>query len=457
LQPGVVCTFVREEKEFPNSREIDLSCIDINWTRATSIMRTLAIATLMGAASVCAIDAHAVCEQGAYRTGRAEIVAIMSQTDASQGQRYLFLDGRRGSTADVGAAVTCTDGSARIVSNPERLPKIPLTITVTTFSSVGTQLTGRLIEPKDVTGSRPLVVMVHGSEKTPALTSPYPYVLAPQGIAVFVYDKRGTGASKGEFTQNFELLAADAAAALSHAQSLARGRISRSGYYGGSQGGWVAPLAATQSTADFVAVGFGLVASPLEEDREEMISEARALGLDSNAIELLNQLSKATSRLLLSRFADGYDELAKVRRQLMQHSWWRSIKGEHSGEILRMSEADLRRLGRARFDNLEIIWDYDSIAMMKRVDVPQLWVLAEEDREAPIESTRSALQQLVRAGKPIELYVFPDTDHGIIEFTTNADGSRTATRVADGYLRLIGDWIKGQVKGDYGRARKISQ
>ena len=53
---------------------------------------------------------------------------------------------------------------------------------------------------------------------------------------VFVYDKRGTDESDGEYTQNFELLAADAAAALTHAKAMARGRFSRAGYFGGSQG-----------------------------------------------------------------------------------------------------------------------------------------------------------------------------------------------------------------------------
>ncbi len=264
--------------------------------------------------------------------------------------------------------------------------------------------------------------MVHGSERTSALASPYAYSLAAQGIAVFVYDKRGTGASGGDYTQNFELLAADAAAAFAHAKTMTRGRISRAGYFGGSQGGWVAPLAATRSDAQFVAIGFGLVASPIEEDREQMISEARALGLDNAALALINRLSAATSRLVLSGFSQGYDELAQVRRELAQQPWSQRISGEYSGEIVRLTDDELRRLGRARFDNVELIWDYDSVAALRRVNVPVLWVLAGEDREAPIETTRAALLQLKKAGKPIDIYLFPNTDHGMTEFVTNADG-----------------------------------
>lgn len=404
--------------------------------------------------------AQAACKPGAYRSDDGDFVVVAPLPNSqSPGQRYLFRDGRRGSTADDNAPAACVEGVVTIKKSDgasERWEQIPLTATDTRFLSVGTQLTGRLLEPGGAANSeRPLVVMVHGGERTPSLDSPYAYSLAAQGLSVFVYDKRGTGASKGEYTQNFELLAADAAAALTHARTMARGRFGRAGYFGGSQGGWVAPLAATRTAADFVAIGFGLVASPIEEDREQMISEARALGLDNNAMALINRLSAATSRLLLSEFKEGFKELARVRQELAQTSWSQRIQGEYSGAIVSIPEDELRRVGRARFDNLELIWNYDSVAALKRVNVPVLWILAGEDREAPIETTRTALLGLMKAGKPIDVYLFPGTDHGMMEFVTNADGSRTMTRITDGYLRLLGDWMQGRVVGTYGRAQKL--
>ncbi len=413
--------------------------------------------------SVLAHSAHAACNQGAYVSERGDFVVVVSLPDPqAPGQRYLFRDGRRGNTSDDKAPLSCTGDAVAIKKSDGsevRWRQLPLTTTDTRFTSVATELAGRLIEPRSVNGKRPLVVMVHGSERASALNSSYAYSLAAQDITVFVYDKRGTGSSGGEYTQNFELLAADAAAALTHAKSMTGGRVGRAGYFGGSQGGWVAPLAATRAAADFVAIGFGLVASPIDEDREQMISEARALGLDAGAFALINRLSGATSRLLLSGFSLGYEDLDQVRRELARQPWSQKIRGEYSGEILRMSDEALRRLGRARFDNLELIWDYDAVAALKRVNVPILWVLAGEDREAPIETTRAALLQLKKAGKPIDVYLFPDTDHGMVEFVANPDGSRRITRITDGYLRLLGDWIKAQTAdktaGTYGRAQKL--
>ncbi|HKS53763.1 MAG TPA: alpha/beta hydrolase [Steroidobacteraceae bacterium] len=403
--------------------------------------------------------AHAACEKGVYAADRGgEYVVVVPAADPqAPGQRYLFGDGRRGSTSDDNAPVACVGDGVEIKKSngsTERWKQLPLTATDTHFTSVETDLAGRLIEPRGE-GQRPLVVMVHGSERTSALNSVYAYSLAAQGIAVFVYDKRGTGSSEGEYTQNFELLAADAAAAFAHAKTMTQGPISRAGYFGGSQGGWVAPLAATRSAADFVAIGFGLVASPIDEDREQMVSEARELGLDARAFELIDALSAATSRLVLSGFAQGYEQLDKVRSQLASHPWSTRIRGEYSGQIVQMTDEELHRLGRARFDNVELIWDYDSIAALKRVNVPVLWVLAEQDREAPIETTRAALLQLKKSGKPIDVYLFPDTDHGMMEFVANPDGSRKVTRITDGYLRLLGDWIKGHVASTYGRGRKL--
>lgn len=404
--------------------------------------------------------AQAACKPGAYASDRGDFVVMTPLPNSqSSGQRYLFRDGRRGSTADDTAPIACVDGAVTIRNSEsvsERWDEVSLNVTDTHFTSVETQLAGRLIEPSAAAASdRPLVVMVHGSERTSPLNSAYAYALAAQGISVFVYDKRGTGASEGEYTQNFELLADDASAALAHARTMARGRFGRSGYFGGSQGGWVAPLAATRSAADFVAIGFGLVASPIEEDREQMISEARALGLDSDALALINRMSAATSSLLLSGFKEGYRQLARVRQELASKSWAQQIHGEYSGEMLRVSEEELRRVGRARFDNLELIWNYDAVAALKRVNAPVLWILAGEDREAPIETSRTALLGLMATGKPIEVYLFPDTDHGMVEFVTNADGSRTVTRITDGYLRLLGDWIQRRAGGTYGRAQKL--
>ncbi|MCU1202461.1 alpha/beta hydrolase [Stenotrophomonas maltophilia] len=420
--------------------------------------------SLLSAVLVCSglpAAAADLCAVSAYGDGQGNIVVLGAPAAApATGQRYLMLDGRRGATGDANAPVSCS-GDVVSVSSPagatQRWQRLSTRDTDATFTSAGTKLVGQLIEPAGPADpKRPLVVLVHGSERTMAVAAIYQRMLVAQGISVFAYQKRGTGDSEGEYTQNFELLADDAAAALAKARELAKGRFGRAGYFGGSQGGWIAPLAATRSQADFVAIGFGLVVSPIEEDREQLFDEAHRLQLDPAAMKQVGQLSDATAQLMRAHFSERFEALAKVRAQVGAAPWAKTISGEFSGDMLRMSDADLRRIGRARFDNLELIWDYDAEAALQRLKVPLLWVLAEQDRAAPIAATRTILGRLRGSGQPIETYLFPDTDHGMVEFRTDAEGNRVSTRITDGYLRLLADWIKQDVHGQYGRARTVS-
>lgn len=412
----------------------------------------LAFASIAPASAQTAAD----CTPGAYQAPGGDFVVLAKAPNIpAPGLRYLFRDGRRGATTDASAPLICAVDAVTV--GGVRWARIAFRETPATFDSVGTKMNGVLIEPPGAPDAkRPLVVMVHGSERTSPIGGVYGYAMAAHGISVFVYDKRGTGGSDGEYTQNFELLADDAVQALEQARSMAAGRFGRAGFFGGSQGGWVAPLAATRARADFVAIGFGLVASPIEEDREQMVSEVRAAGLGDDAVKLVNRLSAATSKLVLSNFTAGYEDLDAVRREMADKPWAAKIEGEYSGDIARMTDDELRRIGRARFDNVELIWDYDAVAALRKLNTPLLWVLAGEDREAPIETTRTALLGLARAGKPFDVYLFPDTDHGMVEYTTAADGSRSATRITDGYLKLLGDWIRGDVHGTYGRAEHLT-
>jgi uncharacterized protein len=112
----------------------------------------------------------------------------------------------------------------------------------------------------------------------------------------------------------------------------------------------------------------------------------------------------------------GHSELARVRRAIGPVPRGATIKGEHSGDMLRLSEPERRRIGRARFDGLGLIWDHDA-AVLRRLKMPLLWVLAADDREAPIAATREILLTLIA-----DAYLFLGTDHGMVEYRIEADG-----------------------------------
>ena len=399
------------------------------------------------------------CRYGVYgEAGKPPLVISNPTGGASAPERYTFIDGRRGDVNGKDGLVRCARDTVSVrLSDGNYIvqPRVALRETPARFKSHGAELAGVLIEPASTNGKPPLVVFVHGSEKTPGIGGYYPYVFAAEGLAVFAYDKRGTGASEGDYTQNFELLADDAAAALGQARVLAAGRYSRAGFFGGSQGGWVAPRAAALAHADYEAEGFGLVMTTLEEDEQQVVLEMKEKGYDDKAIAHAREVADAAGEVMASHFTSGYEQLAELKQRFAKEPWLHGIEGEFTGPLLAESEADLRRTGAARYDNLNIIWRYDAVAAIRALDIPQLWVLADDDREAPNAITRQRLSDLKHQGKPIDLYVFPHTDHGMYEFVQDADGTRHVTHITDGYFRLLADWIRQQDHPPYGSAQHL--
>jgi pimeloyl-ACP methyl ester carboxylesterase len=402
-------------------------------------------------AAAAAVSA-AACPSGIFKAPRSNEQVVVTPP-RSGAQRYTYIDGRRGDFADESGPLACSDGKIVSRNSGAIWTEVPLRRTEVSFRSHDQRFSGALVEPS-TPGPRPLVVFVHGSERTSPMEGAYPYVLAAHGLAVFAYDKRGTGGSEGEYTQNFELLADDAAAAMAEARRVATARFTRAGFFGGSQGGWIAPLAATRSQADFVAIGFGLLASPLEEDREQVLTEMRARGHGEPDLSQALELADAAGAVVASHFTSGFGTLAELKRRYAAKPWFSEIKGEFTGAVVRASEADLRRIGRPLFDNLELIWGYDASAVLRRLKAPLLWIIAEQDREAPPDTSLRRLDQLRAEGLDVTVFSFPETDHGMVEFTKAPDGSRKVTRVTEGYFRLLADWIKGRLGGPYGRARR---
>ncbi|MEO0421956.1 MAG: alpha/beta hydrolase [Pseudomonadota bacterium] len=308
------------------------------------------------------------------------------------------------------------------------------------FQGAGEELAGRLVLPKG-DGRVPVVVLVHGSEDYSALDYYFHQRMLPaQGIGVFVYDKRGTGGSTGEYTQDFYLLAGDAAAAHRTALEMAGDRVASSGYFGGSQGGWVAPLAATLSEGDFVIASYGMAEGPLAEDRDEVQLRLREAGYGEEALAKAREVTDITGRLLASDFQDGKEDLVRVRNAYEDEDWFAYIEGGVSWDMV------IRPLWQFRigyfFLSKDTSWEYEPVPALRSIDAPMLWVLAGKDRSAPSAQTRVILTELQGEGRPIDVAFFPDTDHGIVEFTEDEEGERQTIGYAPGYLPLVSDWIR---------------
>jgi hypothetical protein len=408
-------------------------------------------------------DARLACHYGAYDLGNGRIAAVTPSAGAKT-FRLTFMSGDvwrldPATQDDVPAKFTatqgwtrrpvpgvsvafapCADGTLTIAGGAAAGTgkRKSFAITETTFESHGLKLAGRLVMPQ-AGGSVPVAVTVHGSERTSALLYNRNQHLFPaKGIGVFVYDKRGTGKSEGRYSQDFHLLSDDAAAALKHARKLAGARASEVGFEGGSQAGWIEPLAAGKAGADFVAVGYGLAESPLAEDREEVFDDLRTAGYGEDAVAKAREITDATGRVVASGYKDGFEQLDAVRAKFEKEPWYAKVKGEFSGDFLRTPNWVLRLIG-PWFDE-GTSWEYDPLPALRAFEKPHLWVLAGRDSSAPSANTMRILRETQATRTNLDVVMFPTADHGILEFEEE-NGERVSTRVAEGYLQLLVDWI----------------
>jgi hypothetical protein len=343
----------------------------------------------------------------------------------------------------------CRTGGIVFDGRPGR--RIAFDIADTTFDSGGLKLAGRLVLPKGMTHI-PVVVLVHGSEKYSGRDYYVLQRLLPaMGIGVFVYDKRGTGQSQGTYTQDFNLLADDAAAAVREARRVAGARAGRVGFQGGSQGGYVAPLAATRTPVDFVIVGFGLAVSPIEEDQQEIVLEMKLKHHTPAETAKALQVADAAATIVTSGFARGFDRFDALRARYRKEPWYKDLHGNFTVDLLPLTRAQL--LARKAEFLVGTPMNYDSLPVLRRLNTPQLWELGGEDLDAPSAETRRRLLALAAQGKPITVALFPHAQHGVYEFETKPDGERKITRNSNGYFAMMADYARdGRIRGPYGEA-----
>jgi len=350
--------------------------------------------------------------------------STLGWTDRPDGHRLTVLD--------------CDQGQIRFDNIPgEREPLVQID---TRFQGSGVTLSGRLTLPPGEQAV-PVVVLVHGAEHSSAVdTYSLQRELASQGIGVFAYDKRGTGRSEGRYTQNYLTLAIDALHAMREARRLAGQRAGRIGYQGGSQGGWVAPLAARIEPVDFVIVSFGLAVSPLQEDREAIAFDLARAGFGPDAMRKADEVASASAAIIESNFTEGFERLGALKERYGKEPWFPFVRGNFTSHLLSTPEAVIRRDFPALLEGVPA--HYDPMPVLSNLDVPQLWLLGGQDRDAPPFETLRRLDRLKRAGRPITIFVFPHADHGMYEFEIDAHGERVSTRQPEGYLRMMVDFIK---------------
>jgi len=229
------------------------------------------------------------------------------------------------------------------------------------------QLAGMLFLPRG-SGPFPAVVIIHGSGASRRDNRWYltlTHYLQDRGIAVLLPDKRGSVKSEGNWRNaSMEELAGDTVAAVQFLPDHLAGRVSHLGIIGLSQGGWIAPIAASRDAkVDFVV---NLVGSTLPA-HEVLIYEET------------NNLRQAG---LLPGIADV---------------------------IARLSTSYLRNVSQKEFWNA--VGNFDPMPYWAAVTVPVLALYGGEDTNVPSQRSAEALTRLDHSN--ISVMVFEGSGHAL--------------------------------------------
>ena len=291
------------------------------------------------------------------------------------------------------------------------------------------RLAGTLVLPK-TPPPYPAVVYIHGSGGgTRGYFSSLPFILATQGVASLVYDKRGSGGSSGNrHISTFEKLADDALAGVRLLRSRKEIDSRHIGLYGHSQGGWVAPLAASRAngSVSFVVA----VAGPAKDFEHQTDDEIRNVMLERGFT--VTDVEKALEH---------------------QHLWWRVVRQKAPYEELLRANEKVQSAPWSRFvfsaslppdTTLDPPGAYDPAPVLQRLRVPLLAIYGQRDNRVMGAENARLMEEYLRRGRnpDFTVRVFPRANHDILDagdWSPN-DLLRTS-RYADGYFDYLVSWI----------------
>src|SRR4051794_9381331 len=240
-------------------------------------------------------------------------------------------------------------------------------------------------------------------------------VLPPAGIGVLTFDRRGDGESTGDPSRGRFAVQADDA--LAFAREL---EVERVGLWGISQGGWVAPLAATRSPrVAFLVLLASTGVTPAEQMRYAVAEQIRRAGFDSDAVARAVDLRARAEAWIRGESVDGLENaLAGAARE----PWWPHVFLPDSLPPPEESEAARRALAEEMF--------FDPEAIFGQVSVPTLLFYGDDDSWTPVDPSIAAWQRA--RGDAVDVVILEGTGHEPVR----PDGT-----ISPEYERTLVEWI----------------
>ena len=257
-------------------------------------------------------------------------------------------------------------------------------------------------------GRHPVVVFVPGSQALSRDESA-PFrefdTLISNGIGILTYDKRGTGESNGDWQQeSFEGLADDALAGVALLKKRRDINSQQIGVWGFSQGGSIAPLAATRSRSiAFVIITSGGATTMPEAEMNEQLARMRVQKLSEE--EMKEAVAFMGLQFDAVRSPQGWERFQAAIPQAREKKWYRYTWGGLPKDYW-------------QWKWWRPVVDYDPIPVLKKVKVPVLAMFGAADQftlPEKISGFVATIEAALRAGgnKDVTTKIFPNADHDL--------------------------------------------
>jgi pimeloyl-ACP methyl ester carboxylesterase len=300
------------------------------------------------------------------------------------------------------------------------------------FRNGEVELSGTLLRPAGLT-RRPAVVWAHGSgpqHRSEDFYRDRGYLLADHGIAALIYDKRGVGESTGERESTLDELAGDAVAAVQYLQSRPDIETSAVGVGGFSQGGYVAPLAASRyGRIAFVVVGAAPGISPADQNDFAARSALERRRVPPAVLDEVMRLRRDVLRA--QETGEQLDEVEQRVAAARVEAWFGA-----SG----LPRTPIRRYGSRGLSVLR----FDPLTAWRGVRVPVWAAWGADDALVPAALSRDRIGAALReSGNPdVTMRLFTGAGHGLAVAAT--PGAWDWPRLAPGFHDSMVAWIRSK-------------
>ncbi len=298
-------------------------------------------------------------------------------------------------------------------------------------------LSGTLITP-NARSSYPAVVLLHGSGALNRYSfGPFPDFFISRGYAVLVYDKRGTGSSKGNLEKStFDDLAADGRTAV-HFLKGRRGINARQiGLCGSSQGGFLAALVASRNRdVAFVINLYGMYVPAWQQELYRAEAEMREGDLsDTERAEAFAfiKLEFDVGQFDVGRTGQGWERLTAEKRQAKNKKWYEYVPHFFSD------------LNEVRY-YWRTLYSYDPALALEKVSCPVLALFGALDNSTPVPQTIANMQRAskIAGNRNFTYRVFPKGNHGLLESETGYNSEiPKLKRFVPGLFQTMTIWLK---------------